>query len=264
MKRMLNRALALARDIYTYRRFNVQDKIPRYRGVYPSLAAAECAIPKGRLQGFNLESVPDYFLQMELAFNQNDYPILFWLSQALGPDARVFDLGGGVGQCYFKYQRYLSYPQGLQWLVCDVEAFTSRGPEFAREQNVTNLTFTTDRGAADGASIYLTNGALQYIEPDLPEILAQLSALPRHVLVNRVPMYDGEPYYTVQSSIHSYVAHKVGNISQLARAMASLGYERIDQWQLPRTLRVPFHPERYVSNYRGFYFRLPAESVQSA
>jgi putative methyltransferase (TIGR04325 family) len=140
----------------------------------------------------------------------------------------------------------------------------SRGEEIAREENAANLAFTMNRSAADGVSIYLTTGALQYIEPDLPEILAQLSSRPRHVLLNRVPMYDGEPYYTVQSSKHSYVAHKVGNISQLIRSMEALGYETVDQWHLPRTMHIPFHPERFVSNFRGFYFRLPSQSVQSA
>ena len=77
-------------------------------------------------------------------------------------------------------------------------------------------------------------------------------------------MYDGEPYYTVQSSKHSYVAHKVGNTAEFVREMEALGYETVDQWQLPRSLHVPFHPERFVSNFRGFYFRMPRESVQSA
>ena len=264
MKRMLQRTLAVARDLYTYRYFNSQEKAPRYRGVYSSFAAAESAIPKGRPEGFDLEAVPDFFIGKQFLFNPNDYPVLLWLSQALEPGTRVFDLGGGFGQCYYKYQEFLRYPEGLQWQVCDVKPFMTRGPEFSSKQNVTNLSFTTERGAADGSSIYLTNGALQYIEPDLPEILAQLSSRPRHVLVNRVPMYDGEPYYTVQSSMHSYVAHKVGNISQFVRSMEALGYEAVDQWQLPRTLHVPFHPERFVPNFRGFYFRLPSESVQSA
>jgi len=264
MKRMLQRTLAIARDLYTYRYFNSQEKAPRYRGVYSSFAAAQSAIPKGRPEGFELAAVPDFFIDTHFLFNPNDYPVLLWLSQALEPGSKIFDLGGGFGQSYYKYQEFLRYPEGLQWQVCDVKSFMSRGPEFARQQNVTNLTFTTDRGAANGVSIYLTNGALQYIEPDLAEILSQLSSKPRHVLVNRVPMYDGEPYYTVQSSKHSYVAHKVGNISQFVESMEALGYETVDQWHLPRTLHVPFHPERFVPNFRGFYFRRPAESVQSA
>lgn len=262
MKRMLQRAVAIARDVYTYRYFNSQEKAPRYRGVYSSFAEAERAIPRGRPEGFNLDAVPDFFIGRQFLFNPQDYPVLLWLSQALAPGSKVFDLGGGFGQCYYKYQELVRFPEDLQWMVCDVESFLSPAREFANERHVKNLNFTTDRAAADGCSIYLTNGALQYIEPGLPEILGLLSSPPRHVLVNRVPWYDGEPYYTVQSSKHSFVAHKVSNAGQFIRGMEALGYQMVDQWSLPRSLHVSFHPERFVPNFRGFYFRRP-ESVQS-
>jgi putative methyltransferase (TIGR04325 family) len=255
MKRMLERAVAFARDAYTYRYFNSQAKAPRYRGVFRTFAEAERAIPKGRPEGFNLEAVPDFFIGKQFLFNQQDYPVLLWLTPAMEPGGKVFDLGGGFGQCYYKYREYVPYPEGLQWLVCDVESFLSPAREFAAKRNEKNLSFTTDRSAADGCSIYLTNGALQYIEPDLPEILAGLSSKPRHVLVNRVPMYEGERYYTVQSSSHSFVAHKVINTSQLVHDMEDLGYTMVDQWSLPRTMHVYFHPECFVPTFRGFYFQ---------
>jgi hypothetical protein len=37
--------------------------------------------------------------------------------------------------------------------------------------------------------------------------------------------------------------------------MEKINYEKIDEWLLPRSLRIPFHPRRFVSNFRGFYFR---------
>ena len=63
-----NGVLAIARDLYTYRYFNSQEKTPRYRGVYSSFAAAESAIPKGRPEGFDLEAVPDFFIGKAVAF----------------------------------------------------------------------------------------------------------------------------------------------------------------------------------------------------
>ncbi|MBV8629379.1 MAG: methyltransferase, TIGR04325 family [Silvibacterium sp.] len=255
MKTILQRAVAIVRDLYTYRYFNDPEKAPRYRGVYATFEEAERAIPKGRPEGFNLDEVPEFFIGKQFLFNPQDYPVLVWLSQAFEPGCRVFDLGGGFGQCYYKYREYIRYPEGLEWTVCDVESFASRGPEFARQQNADALHFTTERAAADGSTIYLTNGALQYIEPDLPEILGQLSSKPRHVLVNRVPLYDGEPYFSVQSSLHSFVVHKVGNTTRLIRGMEALGYSAIDQWTLPRSMHVYFHPECDVPSFRGFYFR---------
>ena len=255
MTSILQRAVAIARDLYTYRYFNDPKKAPRYRGVFATFAEAERAIPKGRPEGFNLDEVPDFFIGKQFLFNPQDYPVLVWLAQAFEPGSTVFDLGGGFGQCYYKYREYVKYPDGLQWTVCDVESFAERGPEFARQQNEPNLHFTTNRATAEGTTIYLTNGALQYIEPDLPEALAQLPTKPRHVLVNRVPFYDGEPYFSVQSSLHSYVVHKVGNTARFIRGMEALGYTTVDQWTLPRTMHVYFHPAQDVPSFRGFYFR---------
>jgi putative methyltransferase (TIGR04325 family) len=87
-------------------------------------------------------------------------------------------------------------------------------------------------------------------------MLAGLEELPHHILINRVPLYDGEAYYTVQRSRHSYVVYKVMNLAAFIRGMEELGYEKVDQWYLSRFLRIPFHPQSFVANYWGFYFRL--------
>lgn len=47
-----------------------------------------------------------------------DYPVLFWLREALGGGARsVFDIGGSVGVHFFSYGKYLAWPSELSWLV---------------------------------------------------------------------------------------------------------------------------------------------------
>jgi putative methyltransferase (TIGR04325 family) len=252
---MLKAILGAARDVYTYRYFNDPRKAPRYRGIYPTYRAAVEALPKGKLQGFDLESVPEYFLKNELALNPGDYPVLFWLSQIVKAGSRVFDFGGGLGQCYYAYQKFLQFPPEIRWTVCDVESFLCRGPELAREREINNLFFTADPQQADGVQLFLSTGALHYIEPDLSEILGRLEALPQHILINRVPMYSGEPYYTKQNAYHSYSVNKVMNESRFVRGIQDLGYQQVDAWKLPRTLHVPFHPDRFVANYRGFYFR---------
>jgi putative methyltransferase (TIGR04325 family) len=258
MGQFLRKALRTLEDIYTYRYFNSQHKAPRYRGVYPSFAAAQAALPKNRPQGFDLASVPEAFIQTHFFLSPSDYPNLFWLSQALQPATRVFDFGGAVGQSYYYYNHLIDFPADLIWTVCDVEAMARRGAEFALERKAANLCFTTDRAEADSATIFMTNGALQYIDTDLSEILASLATKPQHVIVNRVPMYDGEPYYSVQSTFHSYCTHKVMNTAQFVSAIEKLGYQKVDQWELPRSLHIPFHPERFVPHFMGFYFRREA------
>ena len=124
MKRMLERAVAFA-TLFTLPLLQFAGEGSALSRRVPDFAEAERAIPKGRPEGFNLEAVPDFFIGKQFLFNQQDYPVLLWLTQAMEPGGKVFDLGGGFGQCYYNYREYVPYPEGLQWLVCDVESFLS-------------------------------------------------------------------------------------------------------------------------------------------
>jgi putative methyltransferase (TIGR04325 family) len=262
LRQLIKPALGIARDTYALYAFRRSDQMNRYQGFYPTYAAAKAALPPGKPEGFDSDDVADYFLASHPEMDASDYPVLFRLVQILAPGYTVFDMGGGLGQCYYAYRKYIHFPSGLRWLICDVHAFIRRGREIARERNAEALEFTQDWQDADGASIYLTNGTLQYLEPDLADILGGLCNKPQHVLVNRIPTYEGELYYTVQRGRHlrqhspRYFPYKVMNTGQFIHGMEKIGYKKIDQWNLPRDLHVPFHPQRYVSNYKGFYFNL--------
>jgi putative methyltransferase (TIGR04325 family) len=262
MKATLKGLASSARDLYDYWSFTRNSANHRFRGVYDSYRAAQAGSPAKGLQGFDHQSVAEYFVDTHFVFNPSDYAILFWLSQILRPGQMLFDFGGGVGQCFYLYQNFLRLPEGFRWLVCDVEALAQRGAQVAQEKKAA-VEFTTRFSDAASASVFFTAGALHYIEADLSEMLSELPGLPAHVLINRVPMYEGETYFTVQHSDHSFVPNKVMNMSGFVRGMEDLGYEKVDQWYLPRTLKIPFHPERFVSSYRGFYFRLKADPSPS-
>lgn len=227
----------------------------RFKGVYSTYNQAEAAMPSETLHGFDHEIVADYFAETHIIFNPSDYAVLFWLSGLLPSAQPLFDFGGGVGQAFYVYQSFLNLPDHMRWIVCDVEALAKRGRRLADERQANGLDFTTDFAACNGAAIMLTTGVLQYVEADLPELLAGLSDPPEHVLINRVPMYDGESYYTIQHAHHSYAPYKVSNLHAFIRNMESTGYEKVDEWYLPRSLRIPFHPAQFVPCYHGFYFR---------
>jgi putative methyltransferase (TIGR04325 family) len=243
------------RDLHNYWSFHRANKNNCYRGVYKSYEEAVAALPPRQLQGFDHPSVGEFFASTHFVFNQSDYPVLFWLSQLLKPGQTLFDFGGGVGQCFYLYQKFFPLPARMRWHVCEIEAVGQRGQKVAAEKKAEGITFTTRFDEAAGAAVLLTSGALHYMEPELSELLAQLPDPPKHVLVNRVPMYDGETYYTVQRSQHSFLALKVMNVAGFVRGMERINYEKIDEWSLPRSLRIPFHPRRFVPNFRGFYFR---------
>ncbi|MBB6142934.1 putative methyltransferase (TIGR04325 family) [Silvibacterium bohemicum] len=258
--------LSTAYDAGNYLSFSRHGSSHRFKGVYASYAAAQAALPAGAFHGFDHASVAEYFVDTHMVFNPSDYPVVFWLSKLMKSGDLLFDFGGGVGQSFYLYQRFLPFPERTHWLVCEVEALARRGGQLAEENHAPNLEFTTSFSQACGAAVLMTTGVLQYVEAELPSLLASLSKLPEHVLVNRVPMYSGKTYYTVQHSLHSFAPYKVSNLESFVVNMEELGYEKVDQWYLSRSLKIPFHPAQSVPFYHGFYFRLrePLASASAA
>ncbi|WP_164981313.1 methyltransferase, TIGR04325 family [Silvibacterium dinghuense] len=244
------------RDLYAYATFHSESGAYHFRGVYPTYQAAHASIPESAKKSFDDPSVAEYFANTHLVFNPSDYPVLFWLNQLMHRDQTLFDFGGGIGQSFYVYQEhFLSIPDCFRWIVCDVHALAERGRLLARQRGESRIEFTEDVALCSGVDLFLTCGTLQYLEADLGMILSRIEQPPRHVLVNRVPVYEGEPYFTVQHSTHSYSPYKVFNRDLFLEQMKQAGYEKVEQWYLHRSMSIPFHPDKSVPFYHGFYFR---------
>jgi putative methyltransferase (TIGR04325 family) len=184
-----------------------------------------------------------------------DYPMMFWLSRILHHESRVFDFGGNLGTHFYVYNRYLRFPLGVRWTVCEVPSIAAAGARLARLRNAGQLRFTTDYEALDGCDILLASGSLQYLEkPTLPEILSGLTQAPRHLLLNRIPLYDGEPYVTLQNGGQTYYPQLVANRAAFVQACRDLSYSVVDCWKdHVDSCIVPFHPERSINHLTGMY-----------
>ncbi|HXK17565.1 MAG TPA: methyltransferase, TIGR04325 family, partial [Polyangiaceae bacterium] len=181
-----------------------------YRGVYPSFEAARAAAPKAKLGFDHVELTHLYDDRLEKAFS-SDYPVLFWLTKLLGEKRAVFDWGGHVGVSYYAYQKYLHLPHDLRWKVCEVPEIAKAGAQRAAEKGETRLSFTTEPRDASGFDILLAAGSLQFMEKPLAAELEQLPERPAHLLINKLPLYDGEDFVTLQNTIHSFNPCKVQN-----------------------------------------------------
>ncbi len=119
-----------------------------------------------------------------------------------------------------------------------------------------NLQFTSRREDLAGADVLYASGSLQYLERPLHEILAPIPLRPPHVLVNAMPMRSGPAYYTVQSIGTAFCPYRIEDRDGLVRGMAALGYEKVDEWDVPEKMcAIPFHPASSVRGYQGMYFR---------
>jgi putative methyltransferase (TIGR04325 family) len=227
----------------------------RFRGVYASFTEAEAAVPPNERVGYDhAELAGLYRHRMEKA-NQSDYAVLFWLKGILDERSFVFDFGGHVGVSYHGWRKYLDYRPGMRWLVHDVPAIVKVGAELARERPSEGLAFTSEVADARGCNIFLAAGSLQYVDESLPALLARIGPLPRHLIVNKLPMYDGETFVTVQSTGRAFHPYRIYNRAAFVAEVTALGYRVVDDWtNREQHCEIPFTRGRDIDAYSGYYF----------
>ena len=252
--------LPILSDYHAYHRLFPRT-VNSFRGVFSSFDEALKAVPQQTLAGYNHADLHNSPVKLNCTqsdmetLNPIDYPVLVWLRTAFEDSSTVLDLGGNTGNSYYAFRRYIPYPENLQWTICDLPEAVKVGEEMRQRTHCPGLSFTTDLTSVESADIFLTCGAIQYMEPSLPNLLNQLKTQPRHLIVQRVAFYDGEEYFTLQNLWGSYTPYKIQNDARFVAALESLGYELIDRWRIDRPCIIPFHPERFVEGQSGMYFR---------
>ena len=227
----------------------------RFRGVYASFAEAEASVPPGEPIGYDHAALASLYRHRMEKANPSDYPVLFWLKGILDERSFVFDFGGHVGVAYHGWRTYLAYRPGMRWLVHDVPAIVKVGAELAREWPSEGLAFTSDLADARGCTIFLAAGSLQYVEESLPAMLARIGTLPRHLIVNKMPMYEGETFVTVQSTGRAFHAYRIYNRDAFLAEVTALGYRIVDGWcNREQYCEIPFAGGRDIDAYSGYYF----------
>ncbi len=241
-----------------------------YYGVFASFAAARAWLP--RTPEFDHAALAKEYVEVRTRkVFAYDYPVLWWLQHAFRAGAaHVLDIGGSVGVHYFAYRRYLDLPAGLTWQVVEVPAMVSIGRGLAQRHGAGALSFTPDLpGAlAEGeCDVWLSAGALQYVEDARPSrLLERCAARPRHLLLNKLPLYAGEDFVTAQNIGEGcYAPVYVYNRDRLVRDIEALGYRLRDEWAVhERAFDLPGHPERSFPSFSGLYFDMaPAQAGET-
>jgi putative methyltransferase (TIGR04325 family) len=194
-----------------------------------------------------------------------DYPVMWWLERAFREGAtRVLDIGGSVGVHFHAYRRYLEMPQDLSWRVVDVPAITVIGREIARRTTSTGLSFVDDLNhALGGNDVWMAAGSLHYLEGVRPgNLLERCGVRPRHILLNKLPLYDGGDYVTAQNiGAGCFAPMYVYNRQRYIAEIESLGYTLRDQWQdHERSVYLPGYPARCFPTHSGLYFERSSTS----
>jgi putative methyltransferase (TIGR04325 family) len=228
-----------------------------YHGVYPSFAEAQKSIPPGQKVGFDHAALAGMYRDRMLKACQSDYAVLYWLRRILEPTSVVFDFGGHVGISYHGWRSYLDYPPGLRWTVYDLPAITRVGEEVARARPSAGLSFTNDLREAKDCTVFLTAGSLQFLERSLPSLLEEAGCRPRHIIVNKMPLYEGKSFVTVQSAGKAFHPYQISNRSEFTSGITALGYRVVDDWMnAEQSCKVPFTRDKEIKAYSGYYFVL--------
>lgn len=233
-------------------------------GVFTNFEEARLWLPKS--QEFDQEKLATEYVavRMRRVFSY-DYPVMFWLNQALNQGAvSVLDIGGSVGVHFYAYQKMMTYPPSLTWLVYEVPAIAEFGKEIAERKAIPNLFFTESlEPQGIEADIWMAAGAIHYINNARPgALLAKSKSRPRHVILNKLPLYDGEDFVSTQNiGEHSFAPHYVYNRQRFIDEIVATGYNLVDSWQTPeREFHLFGYPDKSFGVYSGLYFRISSVS----
>lgn len=246
------------------RAFEANRKLNLFRGVFDSFGAALASAPGTLPTGYDNEAAAGMYVDRTRKIYPTDYPVIYWLERIFAEGCTtLFDVGGHIGVSYYSYQRYLRYPAGLSWVVHDVPAVMEAGRKFAQERDAERcLGFSDDFSGASGMDVLFALGSLQYLPETLGQRLAQLTELPKHIVLNLTPLHASQSYFTLQGIGTAYCAYRITAIPEFLRAIESLGYRLVDQWDNPdKKCEIPFYPEQSLDRYYGFYFRREQAAV---
>jgi putative methyltransferase (TIGR04325 family) len=228
-----------------------------YLRVFDSLPEAAAAAKPYAEGGFEH---PDYAkMHMSLAEvpRPSDYAALFHMRGLILDGAKIFDLGGSIGNLFYLYDRYLVVPPDCTWLVFDLPVWVESGQNIATNRGENRLRFTRKWEDAAGAELLIASGSLHSFATPLSQMVSELPEKPSHILINRTPLIDGPTKATVQEGGICRVACVLYNRTEFVTALEAIGYEVVDTWKASElSLKLVGKPESSALPYSGFFFRL--------
>ena len=228
-----------------------------FRGVFDCAEGAMRSAPPTRPIGYDNDAsttLYDFHLVRVFAY---DYPALHWFRRSFDEGlSKVLDIGGHIGIKYYAFRKYLDYPTGLGWQVCDVPSVVARGREIAAARDAAKrLTFVSDPSQALPCDLLFLSGSIQYLPVDLHTLLETLPARPRRIVVNTTPIHPKLTFFTLNSIGTAVCPYRVFSEADVLAQFASLGYRTLDRWDCPgKPMRIPGYPKHSLEHYTGFCF----------
>jgi len=226
----------------------------RFRGRFASFDAALAAVRPDKLAGYNHSEIAEVAFKRMCAITLWDYPVLFWLDRLLPSGGVLLDAAGHMGTKYRAFRGLLDLPDSFDWAVYDVPAIVIAGRERARNEGLANLSFHDELERVPKADLMLGSGLLQYLDQPFATFMRRLPLLPRHLLLNKVALREGESTVTLEQFPGAEIPYTVLGRAAFEAELATLGYEIVDQWEISALSYR--HRAFGQSSSRGYYARL--------
>ncbi len=238
-----------------------------YFGVYPTWETATMAAQKflpstgwddPKTAALLVDESPAS--QSGSTFQPAHYAEMFWLANSVREADRIIDLGGASGLSHEIYTRYRDLPAKVGWHVVDRPSVVARARK--RHASTPDLSFGISLEDAGRCDILYAAGCLQYLpDPISAEVgvLVSLINKPRRIILNKVPLTDGEPFVTLQTLVLTAVPYHIFGRRKFLSYFEAAGYRLIDEWDVPElAVDLPFHPKRTIAALTGLCFDLIA------
>jgi putative methyltransferase (TIGR04325 family) len=232
-----------------------------YHRVFNSLPEAAAAARPYAEGGFEHPDYAGLHLSLAEVPRPSDYAALFHMRGLIVDRAKIFDLGGSIGNLFYLYDRYLDLPPDCTWLVFDLPVWVESGQKLAANRGENRLRFTRKWEDAAGAELLIASGSLHSFATPLSQMVAGLPEKPSHILINRTPLIDGPTKATVQDGEICRVACVLYNRAEFVTAFEAINYEVVDSWKAwELSLKLVGQPESSALPYSGFFFRLKGQA----
>lgn len=236
------------------RRFSSSAGRGLFRGVYRDFSSAIDSAPAGKPIGYDHGAAAQMY-DARPVFPE-DYAVLFWLRPLLASGVRVLDFGGHAGGMFDAFGGLVRWPDDIEWTIYDVPAVVEHGEALnaARKNPVPRFTSCLD--AVGDADVLVASGSPQYCDAEFARTVLSLPSRPDHVLVNQVPLHEGEQFVTLQNIGTAFCPYWIRNREEFLQPLLEHGYQLVDMWTNPgKECRIPTYPRRTRPGYFGAYLQ---------
>lgn len=224
----------------------------RFAGAWPTRAAALASLPDTAKAGYDDPSVAEVSFEFMAQVASTDYPVLFWMHRILKPGDRVLDAGGHLGTKYLAWRDHLDLAQ-IAWTVQDLPGIVQAARAAQAEGRVPSAVTFVETAQGVAADVLLASGLLQYLDRPLGDVVAEMAAPPRQIVLNKVATRKGPGVVTLERIGPARVPYQIRNRTQFEDSLNGFGYRVADSWDLPELSHViPTHPWLGPSLSRGY------------